>query len=180
MEASRETPGDSGGVVKYKVCMVGESGVGKTSLVRRFVLDVFDDKYITTIGTKVMKKTVQTARGRADMMLWDIMGQHAYRRLLQQRYFSGAKGVVAVCDVTRPETLGALREWIDTVKSVVGNVPVVVLANKSDLSHLAMIKEEGVRNFSTRLDAPYFFTSAKTGENVEKAFLTLAEMVDRR
>src|SRR2546425_2377432 len=95
--------------MKIKICLVGEAAVGKTSLIRRFVLDDFDDKYIQTLGTKVSKKELSVSQDgeavKVDMTIWDIMGQKGFRELLKEAYFYGAKGVIAVTDVTRKTTL---------------------------------------------------------------------------
>ena len=93
--------------MKVKVCLVGEAAVGKTSLIRRFVLENFDDKYIQTLGTKVSKKELSAPNVdpsgdmKIDMTIWDIMGQKGFRELLKEAYFYGAKGILAVCDSTR-------------------------------------------------------------------------------
>src|SRR5436309_15882399 len=94
--------------IKAKVCLVGETAVGKTSLVKRFVLDAFDDRYVATVGTKVTKKTVPVvwrgAPARMDLMVWDIMGEKGFRELLKEAYFHGAQGMLAVCDMRRKDT----------------------------------------------------------------------------
>src|SRR5207253_4979715 len=92
--------------VKAKVCLVGDVAVGKTSLIRRFVQDEFDDRYITTLGAKVSKREMQfgtpdRTQIHMDMTVWDIMGEKGFRDLLKEAFFHGAKGVVAVCDLTR-------------------------------------------------------------------------------
>src|SRR5437660_12340143 len=90
--------------VKAKVCLVGDVAVGKTSLIRRFVQDEFDDRYIATVGTKVTKKSVDVtwkgAPAMLDMMVWDIMGEKGFRELLKEAYFDGAQGVDRTSDVT--------------------------------------------------------------------------------
>ena len=99
--------------LKVKVCLIGEAQVGKTSLIRKFVLNEFDERYLTTVGTNLSKKSVQIAIPQAgaqvdvDMVIWDIMGQREYRDLLAERYIEGAQGHLAVADVTQPETLEA-------------------------------------------------------------------------
>src|SRR5256885_14767503 len=91
--------------VKAKVCLVGDVAVGKTSLIRRFVQDEFDDRYIATVGTKVTKKTVDVswkgAPAMLDMMVWDIMGEKGFRELLREAYFHGTPGVRGVGEQTR-------------------------------------------------------------------------------
>src|SRR5437660_10384449 len=90
--------------VKAKVCLVGDVAVGKTSLIRRFVQDEFDDRYIATLGAKVTKKTIKVdwkdGPTRRDMMRGDIMGEKGFRALLRDAYFEGSHGVIAVCDLT--------------------------------------------------------------------------------
>jgi len=171
--------------LKSKVCLVGESAVGKTSLIRKFVLNAFEDHYISTIGTKVCKKPmafdyngVQVA---IDMMIWDIMGQSGFRTLLQDSYFNGASGIIAVCDVTRRETLSALDGWVDSVRQVAGDVPMVLLANKSDLSSQAQVSLSDLELKGVRHKASsWHLTSAKTGENVAEAFQSIGTAIVQR
>lgn len=169
--------------MKMKVCLVGEAAVGKTSLIRRFVHDDFDDRYIQTLGTKVSKKELvidhPTESGdlHVDMTVWDIMGQKGFRELLKEAYFYGARGIIAVCDVTRRSTLDDLDDWIEGVYGVTGRIPIEFLANKIDLKDKTQFGEEELRQSARAYESPYHFTSAKTGENVDAAFKNLAERV---
>jgi len=169
--------------VKAKVCLVGDIGVGKTSLIKRFVLDTFDDRYIATIGTKVMKKSVpctwRGAEATMDLVIWDIMGEKGFRQLLKESYFEGTHGVIAVCDVTRRDTLADLYGWIDLARTNAGDIPFVFLGNKADLRAKVVIQEPELAAIAERHRAPYWFTSAKTGLNVERAFEGLAGQVSR-
>ncbi len=168
-----------------KICMVGEEGVGKTSLIRRFVSSQFDEKYLRTVGTMVSKKVVQL--GPVDgsmftlhMLVWDIMGRRDFMSLYKEAYFSRARGILAVCDVTRPETLDVLGDWIEGIHTTVGDkAPVIVLANKKDMTKHARLDEDAILAFCEIHSAPYLLTSARTGENVETAFTKLAEMAVR-
>ncbi len=168
---------------KMKICLAGEAAVGKTSLIRRFVYDEFDERYTVTLGAKVTKKTVTVddpagdGKLEVDVSLWDIMGEKFLRELLREAYFYGAQGILAVCDVTRAETLVDLEDWKVAVERVTGEIPILILANKVDLKDEAVIDEKGLRVFCEGWKSPYLFTSAKTGENVEKAFHDLAEIV---
>jgi len=168
---------------KLKICLIGDVGVGKTSLIRRFVLDAFDDKYIATIGTKVTKKEIEVkdpktgAPQRVILLIWDIMGQPSFREVLREAYFYGVEGSLAVCDVTSKESLGELRYWIKAMTSTTGKVPIVFLGNKCDLREETRVPFQDLEVFAKKHDCPAMLTSAKTGYNVEQAFSTLVEMM---
>ena len=170
--------------IKAKISLVGETAVGKTSLVKRFVLDTFDDRYVATVGTKVTKKTVPVMwRGlpaRMDLMVWDIMGEKGFRALLKEAYFEGCQGILAVCDVTRKDTLYDLNNWIQLTKKQVGNVPMVFLGNKIDLQERADVTSEELARLGGIHSSPFFMTSAKTGQGVEDAFRVLASAIAER
>lgn len=174
--------------MKAKVCLVGEAAVGKTSLIRRFVVNAFDDRYITTLGANVTKKELlvevpeRDLFVEMDMIIWDIMGEKGVRDLLQEAFFNGAQGIIAACDITRYSTLRELDDWVQSVFKVVGDVGVVYAINKVDLKDesLVFISERDVEMSARAFDARYFYTSAKTGENVQAAFQTIADDIVRR
>lgn len=166
--------------LKAKSCLVGEPAVGKTSLLRRFVHDQFDGAYVTTLGVKISTKRVLVPapeRVEVDMTIWDIMGVRGFRDLLQDAYFYGARGILAVCDVTRTETARELDAWLSAVFRVTGPLPVMILANKADLVEQRVVTEEDLRPLSEKYRAPFVVTSAKTGQNVEAGFASLAAAV---
>lgn len=146
--------------------------MGKTSLVRRFVFDVFDDKYIQTFGTKVSKKSMTVEGETMDLLLWDILGQKTHEAL-HEAYYKGAAGALAVCDFTRPETMKSLKGWLGSFRSVVGNRPVLILGNKSDLQKEFAFKD--LKEFAMSMGCEALETSAKTGLNVENAFATIGK-----
>src|SRR3990170_4407136 len=149
--------------MKVKICLVGEGAVGKTCLIRRFVHDQFDDRYISTLGAKVSKKELHVNGGGTgidvDMTIWDIMGEKGFRELLKEAYFHGAQGVLAVCDITRRETLNELHDWIAAVHKVTGQIPIQFLANKADLREQAKLGEADVRQVADTHKSPFLFTS---------------------
>jgi small GTP-binding protein len=169
-------------VVKLKVGLVGDSEVGKTSLIRRFVLDQFDDRYVKTIGAKVSKKEMnlplsKEKRLRVDMIVWDILGEKSIADLYIESHFKGMQGILAICDLTRTETLNSVDGWASSVFHVTGKVPTYILANKVDLQGQFKVHKQDVAKCSKNLGIPYIFTSAKTGENVERAFHELAQRI---
>ena len=172
--------------VMAKAVLVGDKAVGKTSLVRRYVTDQFDDRYLLTLGAKVMKK-VEPIRipdkgldVSLELNIWDIMGQAGFRELAKEAYFHGSRGILAVVDLTRTSTLGGIQAWIQAVHDVSGSVPLVLLANKKDLAAQAEVTPAEVAATAREFACPSFLTSAKTGENVEAAFHSLAYQIVRK
>ncbi len=165
--------------LKRKVVLLGDSAVGKTSLVRRFVYDQFSDEYIQTIGTKVSKKEIdihyEGEKYTISLVIWDVLGQQGYSKV-KSAAFRGSDGAIFVCDLTRKDTLHSiLHYWIPTLESIAG-VPGILLANKSDLENIEISKDE-LDEFSKITGLPYLITSAKTGENVEYGFYQLARLM---
>lgn len=164
-------------VIKAKICLVGEFAVGKTSLANRYVHNIFQDRYFATIGAKITKAEVERVGDggtQVIMTIWDIMGEKGFRELLKEAYFEGAHAAVAVCDLTRPETLEDLGGWIAAVFRIVGEVPILIVGNKADLKDELRLREEDVAHFAREQGFDYLITSAKTGENVHGAFKVMA------
>lgn len=166
--------------ISRKVCLLGDFAVGKTSLVRRFVYDLFDDQYINTIGVKVSRKTVAIPRGdrivEITMLLWDVAGSEEFEQV-RASYLRGAAGAVLVCDLTRPETLDTLRSYAQTLLNVNPDARLVIAANKRDLVEEQKLSRAQVEALATELNAPYYLTSAKTGEGVDTLFRHLARLL---
>jgi len=140
---------------------------------------MFSDSYKTTIGTNVSKKELTIYRPfegltvQVDATVWDIMGEKGFRHLLKETYFHGANGIIAVADATRKSTLDDLDDWVDSVLKVVGPLPCLIAINKSDLEDEFAYEADLVTQIAKAFDSDYIYTSAKTGENVEEAFLRL-------
>ncbi len=163
--------------IKRKVLLLGDGAVGKTSLIRKFVIDKFDDKYIATIGTKVTKKELELQYdGKTiyvTLMIWDVLGQRDYKSV-QSASFKGADGVILVCDLTRKETLLSLEEyWLEIIRSNISRLRLVFVGNKCDLLEKAQFSLDDLQAVASNYNTVSFASSAKTGEGVEKLFLAL-------
>lgn len=166
---------------RAKVCFVGEREVGKTSLIRRYVRDAFDETYVATLGAKVSKAYAildESDRTQGlELILWDVMGVAGFRELLQEAYFHGAHGVVAVSDLTRRTSLWQLSAWLKAVEAITIPVAKVLVGNKADLVTERRVTSEELRVFAATLDCQAFETSAKTGQGVAGVFNALVRQL---
>ncbi|GAB4538027.1 MAG: Rab family GTPase [Anaerolineales bacterium] len=167
-------------VIQKKICLLGEFAVGKTSLVRRFVEGRFDNRYLSTIGVKISRRIVERPFGNMNLLVWDLAGSDEFNGQIQSNYLRGSAGAFIVCDLTRHETLSGFQRYIEQIHAVGLNIPVLLIANKADLQDERAISDDDLSASSTAFQSPYLLCSAKTGENVERAFLQLAEMIEQR
>ena len=162
-----------------KVCLVGDPEVGKTCLVRKFVIDKFDDSYIMTMGAKVMKKEAKAEIGGEEhdvnLMIWDVMGQKHFR-IIESVAFEHVASALVVCDLTRKSTAENIDYWIEALTNISGDIPIIILANKNDLMDDAEYGEELVAEIAAKHNASFYITSAKTGIGIEDAFAELAKL----
>lgn len=158
-------------MLQKKIALVGAPGVGKTSLVRRFVESLFDDRYLTTIGVKVDKKDVVAGSVPLRLMLWDIAG--AEDGFIPSSYIRGAAGYLLVIDGTRPESVQPALDIVAQIERDLGPLPAVVVLNKSDLVEAWRLSPADLAPINAQ-EALVVRTSAKTGDGVEAAFEALA------
>ncbi|HKZ59173.1 MAG TPA: Rab family GTPase [Candidatus Thermoplasmatota archaeon] len=158
-----------------KILLIGDGNVGKTSLVRRFVIDKFDDKYIITIGTKTSRKPMEFdypgdgLHIKLQLDIWDILGQTGMERA-HRMYFKGAEAVIIVCDGTRRASFDSVPTWAKSVYELCGPVPGAFAVNKVDLKESFQVSDEEAASRAKEINLALFHTSAKTGENVEAVF----------
>lgn len=167
--------------ISKKICLVGDFAVGKTSLIRRFLEREFSDQYLSTVGVKISRKTIEIAANpeqkiqNVQLMIWDLEG-HTKFKAIAPSYLQGASGAIMVADVTRQETIDGLEEHLNLFLSINPKGFIIIAFNKSDLFDDEKIDKlvttysfpEQVRVLST------YATSAKTGKDVDLIFEKLA------
>jgi len=170
-------------LVQKKILLLGDPAVGKTSLIQRFVYDVFDEKYLATFGAKITKKSVIFLKDKypslpthtkLSLQIWDIAGQKSFKSV-HPSYYKGAESALVVCDATRKDSLYNIATWVEGLYDVVGKIPVVLLVNKYDLEDQFDFDDREALAVATQIRVPYYYTSAKTGHNVEAVFRSMAE-----
>ena len=163
--------------IKKKICMLGDFGVGKTSLIRRFVERSFTDEYLSTVGVKISRKSleVENIPDGIDLLIWDIEGQTKFKAVAPS-YLQGAAAVIIVGDVTRPETIQHFQDHIKLFYEVSPNGKVILALNKTDLIEEAVGKklEDFLKGAITDI-LDVYQTSAKTALNVDLIFARLAD-----
>ena len=157
-------------MLKKKICIVGSFGVGKTSLVRRFVDSIFDESYLATVGVKIDRKDVTIGPTSVTLVLWDLAGEDDLAQL-NVSHLRGSSGYILVADGCRATTLAKAIDIQGRIAQILGPLPFVIVVNKADLRDQWEVKDATVeeRGWTT------FETSAKAGSGVEEMFQRLAE-----
>ncbi|MFX0030015.1 MAG: GTP-binding protein [Candidatus Hermodarchaeota archaeon] len=163
------------GEYAYKLILGGEGGVGKTSMVHRFVENSFQTDYKSTIGTSIMKKECdfEGLDSKVRFVLWDLAGQAQFKRV-RQSYLSNAEAGILVYDVTRKDTFDKIEDWFNEIMEVSPAISLILVGNKIDLTEKRIISTETGEELAKKLNLSYIETSAKTGENINDAFKMLA------
>lgn len=158
-------------MVVKKICMLGAFAVGKTSLVRRFVHSIFSDTYQTTIGVMISKKTLRVDDTEYQLVIWDLEGRDEFTDV-RSNYLRGAAGAFYVVDVTRPHTLTVARQLRHEVQKHVGDIPALILLNKSDLADQWRLDDDVLQQLEAE-GCTLIRTSAKSGDQVDASFIAL-------
>ncbi|MFW9988531.1 MAG: Rab family GTPase [Candidatus Odinarchaeota archaeon] len=158
---------------KFKITLFGPGGVGKTSLLLRYIKDYFSDDLKKTIGSNFLIKDVELDGKNVRLLLWDIGGQPQFHKL-RTIYFKGSNAALGVFDLSSSQTLLKIPGWISSIKKTVKKaIPMVLIGNKVDLER--EVDRLEAEDLAKRLNCEYLETSAKTGENVELAFEKIAK-----
>ncbi|MFX1400844.1 MAG: Rab family GTPase [Promethearchaeota archaeon] len=163
-----------------KILTAGEGGVGKTTLLHRYVEGRFSAETKMTIGVEFFLKEIELDGQYCTLQLWDFGGQERFRFLLES-YVLGAKGALLMFDLTRPITLENLEQWVNICRKGNPDLPILFLGTKKDLEDEIMVNDEYVLNFKNDFDLfDYLRVSSKSGENVQQAFNLLTKKILER
>ena len=168
--------------VKCSILLIGDSCVGKTSIISRYANGIFKEEYISTVGFEHYSKDEIINNQNVTVKLWDTAGQERFKSLTSN-FFKNAEGVALVYDVTQSETFDNLKDWIEQIKNNLGNdikIPVIIIGNKIDLDDERDVKKEDAANFSKEKGYKYFETSCKTGEGVDDSIRNLVKLILER
>jgi small GTP-binding protein len=158
-------------MIQKKICMLGAFAVGKTSLVSRFVKSIFSDRYYTTVGVKIDRKTLQVSGQQWNPIVWDLASEDEFMQI-RMSYLRGASGYLLVADGTRRSTLEAALNIQKRVQKTMGNTPFVLVLNKADLTEEWELGNDIIEELSKQ-GRTCLAASAKSGAGVEEAFLSL-------
>ena len=167
--------------ITQKICLLGDFNVGKTSLVRRFIEDKFSDRYLSTVGVKVSRKSVNLTTEdvrQVNFLIWDLEGNTKFKSITPS-YLKGASGSIVVADLTRTETIENLNLHLQLFSEVNPQSKIIVALNKADLippEKLAKLVEN-FRSQSSEAVVEIYTTSAKTGECVNEMFQLMAQLL---
>ena len=168
----------------FKIIVIGDPAVGKTSLLTNFCGDKFNYEYIPTVGVNITKEpvTIKDDMGKdtkINLMVWDIAGQPQFY-MLHRPYFNGADGMMLIYDLTRSSSFSNINNWFSTaVKYGLSGIPRLLIGNKIDLNEERKIILPMAEHLSEKIDAPFFETSALTGKNVKLIFEKMAKLTLR-
>ena len=162
-------------MIQKKICMIGTSGVGKTSLVARFVQSMFAEKYLTTVGVKIEKKTLTVDDAAVMLMIWDLAGDDGFQKL-QTSYLRGSGGYLLVVDGTRRVTLDLALDIQQRVVAAVGDLPFILALNKVDLAPQWDLDDARLASLAAQ-GWTIVRTSAKDGAGGEDVFAALSRMM---
>lgn len=164
----------------FKILLIGDSGVGKSCLLLRFVDDAYTESYISTIGVDFKIRTLNIEGKTVKLQIWDTAGQERFRTITSS-YYRGAHGIAVVYDVTDMESFNNVKTWLSEIEKFASdNVNKLLIGNKSDLVVKKVVDTAMAKEFADAQGIPFIETSAKTAANVEEAFLRMAADIKAR
>lgn len=161
----------------FKLSLIGDYAVGKTSLIKRYMTNSFEEGYKATLGADIHTFKTKVGNSEISLQVWDLAGQTSYRRIRVQ-YLFGTDFAIVVYDVTRKETLTCVNEWVDDVKKGAPEVFLYLVGNKVDLKDERLVTSSEAEKVAGNLEMlGYMETSAKDGTNVRELFQTISQLL---
>jgi Ras-related protein Rab-1A len=161
----------------HKILLIGDSGVGKSSLLLRFVDNTYTESYITTIGVDFKIKIIQSESKIIKLQIWDTAGQERFRTITSS-YYRGSHGIIIVYDITDMESFDNVKMWINEITRYAGeNVGKMLIGNKRDLESKRVVQYNTAKAFADEHGIPFMEASAKDDLNVEQAFLSMVNCI---
>nr|XP_022309352.1 ras-related protein Rab-8A-like isoform X2 [Crassostrea virginica] len=166
--------GEAEHVIRVKLMLIGDTAVGKTSILVRFIKEVFDPIFITTIGIDFKIRTIELDGKKIKLQIWDTAGQERFRTITTA-YYRGAMGIMLVYDITNEKSFENIRNWIRNIEEHASqDVDKMILGNKCDMNDKRVVSKEKGESLAIEHGIKFMETSAKASINVEEAFFTLA------
>ena len=162
--------------VCLKILLVGDSSVGKTTLLLQYVDGKFSENHITTIGVEYKDKEITVNNRKINLQIWDTSGQERYQSITKN-FYRNADGILFVFDVTNEESFNHIKNWLMTSEDVEKNFKKMIVGNKIDLEDKIVINKEKMEKFGEKKNMKCFLTSAKDGTNVDVIFKEMAELI---
>ena len=166
--------------VLYKILLIGNSGVGKSSILFRYCDDIYTDLYVSTIGVDFKIKTIVYEGKKYKLQIWDTAGQERFKSITSS-YYRGSSGIILVFDVSNIDSFKKLKVWLEETEEYAGRtIPTVIIGNKIDFKHKRVVSYEDGMKFAKNINVKYVETSAKNGSGIQKIFETLICEMDKK
>ena len=162
--------------IDLKLLLVGDTSVGKTSILSKYIDDIFEENQISTIGVEYKVKSLIINGRKINLRIWDSSGQERFRSITQS-FFRNAEGILYIFDLTEKKTFEGVKQWLIDSESYNLNIKKILVGNKVDLVEKRKVEREIIDNFVKKIQLKYYEMSAKDGTNIDNVFRELAEMI---